>query len=416
MKALTCEMCGSTNLIKDGGVFVCQSCGTKYSVEEAKKMMIEGVVSVKGSVVVDNTSSIDNYLIMAKNASKAGNHLEAESYCNKIIEIDSQHCEAWLLKGTSAGWQSTLANIRLEETINCYNNALSFTSESNIETIKKSIHEELSLLSSAITKLACDHFSEFPTFETATSIHLHLLDLVLTIAPIVESNGGDSELLKKNIGLTTGETALNAYNHAKSLYNNEEHPSEYEWKDYLDTGDGCIYLLDFATGLCHITTEDAIRYYNNMIKIQEELARSQSWTYSVDAGRYVVEYTLTNEAINSRFDRIMEYHNSIKELNPEYVIPERPKVGGCYIATAVYGSYDCPEVWTLRRFRDYTLAETWYGRLFIKAYYAISPTLVKHFGNSIWFKKLFASPINKLVKHLKNKGVECTPYKDKIFK
>ena len=43
--------------------------------------------------------------------------------------------------------------------------------------------------------------------------------------------------------------------------------------------------------------------------------------------------------------------------------------GGCYVATAVYGSYDCPEVWTLRRYRDYSLAETWYGRAFIKLYY-----------------------------------------------
>lgn len=49
MKALTCEMCGSTNLIKEDGVFVCQSCGTKYSVEEARKMMGEGVVDVKWS-------------------------------------------------------------------------------------------------------------------------------------------------------------------------------------------------------------------------------------------------------------------------------------------------------------------------------------------------------------------------------
>lgn len=418
MKALTCEMCGSTNLIKDGGVFVCQSCGTKYSVEEAKKMMIDGVVSVKGRVVVDNTSSIDNYLVMAKNASKAGNHLEAESYCNKIIEIDSQHCEAWLLKGTSAGWQSTLANIRLEETINCYNNALSFTSESNIETIKKTICEELSSLSSAITKLACDHFSEFPSLETATSIHLHLLDLVLTIAPIVKSNGGESELLKKNIGLTTGETALNAYNYAKSSYKNanDGYPSEYDWRDYLDTGDGCIYLLSFAATLCHVGTDNEISYYKSMIKMQEELALSRSWTISVNTGDYVVEYTLTNEAINNRFDTIMEYHNSIKELDPSYIIPQRPKAGGCYIATAIYGSYDCPEVWTLRRFRDYTLAETWYGRLFIKTYYATSPTLVKHFGNSLWFKKLFARPINKLVKHLKNIGVESTPYKDNVFK
>lgn len=37
MKQLTCEMCGATDLIKQDGVFVCQSCGCKYSVEEAKK-------------------------------------------------------------------------------------------------------------------------------------------------------------------------------------------------------------------------------------------------------------------------------------------------------------------------------------------------------------------------------------------
>lgn len=45
MKQLTCEMCGSTDLMKQDGVFVCQSCGTKYSVEEAKKMMVEGNVT-----------------------------------------------------------------------------------------------------------------------------------------------------------------------------------------------------------------------------------------------------------------------------------------------------------------------------------------------------------------------------------
>lgn len=37
MKQLTCEMCGSTDLMKQEGVFVCQSCGCKYSVEEARK-------------------------------------------------------------------------------------------------------------------------------------------------------------------------------------------------------------------------------------------------------------------------------------------------------------------------------------------------------------------------------------------
>jgi len=86
---------------------------------------------------------------------------------------------------------------------------------------------------------------------------------------------------------------------------------------------------------------------------------------------------------------------------------------GCYVATAVYGSYDCPEVWTLRRYRDNTLAESRCGRAFIKAYYAISPTLVKWFGETEWFKKLWRGRLDRMVKTLQEKGVESTPYEDK---
>ncbi len=87
--------------------------------------------------------------------------------------------------------------------------------------------------------------------------------------------------------------------------------------------------------------------------------------------------------------------------------------GGCYIATAVYGSYDCPPVWTLRRFRDDILAESRCGRAFIRCYYAISPALVRRFGNADWFKRLWRSPLDRLVQHLNRKGVEDTAYNDK---
>ncbi len=46
---------------------------------------------------------------------------------------------------------------------------------------------------------------------------------------------------------------------------------------------------------------------------------------------------------------------------------------GCYIATAVYGSYYCDEVFALRRFRDDRLAKSVFGRAFIRLYYRISP-------------------------------------------
>lgn len=87
--------------------------------------------------------------------------------------------------------------------------------------------------------------------------------------------------------------------------------------------------------------------------------------------------------------------------------------GGCYVATAIYGAYDCPQVWTLRRFRDYTLASTWYGRLFIRTYYAISPTLVRWFGHTKWFKNFWKVRLDKMVTNLQNNGVESTPYQDK---
>lgn len=85
---------------------------------------------------------------------------------------------------------------------------------------------------------------------------------------------------------------------------------------------------------------------------------------------------------------------------------------GCYIATCVYGSYDCPEVWTLRRFRDFKLRKNLIGRWFIRLYYAVSPTLVKWFGNTLWFNRFWKAFLESFVGHLRKKGYADTPYRD----
>lgn len=41
MKTLTCELCSEKEFVKEGDFFVCRSCGTKYSSEDAKKLMVE---------------------------------------------------------------------------------------------------------------------------------------------------------------------------------------------------------------------------------------------------------------------------------------------------------------------------------------------------------------------------------------
>ena len=88
----------------------------------------------------------------------------------------------------------------------------------------------------------------------------------------------------------------------------------------------------------------------------------------------------------------------------------------CYVATCVYGSYDCPEAWTLRRFRDETLGRSFFGRLFIRSYYAAAPIAVRWFGNSSWFRRFWKGRLDRLVDSLREKGVADTPYEDRNWR
>ena len=97
MKRLGCEMCGGTDLIKQDGVFVCQSCGCKYSVEEARKMMVEveGTIDVSGSTVkVDTSKRLENLYILARRARDNNNVQDAAKYYYEIRLEDPNSWEA----------------------------------------------------------------------------------------------------------------------------------------------------------------------------------------------------------------------------------------------------------------------------------------------------------------------------------
>ena len=95
--------------------------------------------------------------------------------------------------------------------------------------------------------------------------------------------------------------------------------------------------------------------------------------------------------------------------------PGSSSKSGCYVATAVYGSYDCPQVWTLRRYRDCTLAESLFGRAFIRVYYAVSPTVVKWFGKKMWFNHFWRGILDRKIENLRKRGIDDTPYADRVW-
>lgn len=73
---------------------------------------------------------------------------------------------------------------------------------------------------------------------------------------------------------------------------------------------------------------------------------------------------------------------------------------GCYVATMVYGSYEAPEVWVLRNFRDRFLARFYFGRKFISWYYKNSPAFVEQYKDAAGINRAIRFVLNILVRFL----------------
>lgn len=93
--------------------------------------------------------------------------------------------------------------------------------------------------------------------------------------------------------------------------------------------------------------------------------------------------------------------NSAPQYSQPLQQPEQKE--GCYIATAVYGSYDAPEVIILRRFRDESLKKSALGRAFISAYYKFSPSVAERLKNAKRTNAFVRSILDKWVRKLSNK-------------
>lgn len=696
MKRLTCEMCGSTDLVKQDGFFVCQTCGTKYSVEEAKKMMIEGTVEVQGTVKTDLSDQINNLLDRVKNFIKRSEWEKAYDYIDKILDLNNACPDAYYYKMLVILKRSSVDNININEIIECDDEEYDEEHEDERyygyrkytgEPIKSVFYDEIDNGEFEIALKTNDRFKLQSLQELRVNLgelqssfwvkdktllyskirkgkvvipdgitkiddcafygneidELVLADSITEIGYRAFSVGDISKVRWSRNLVKIGESAFEDGFH--SSYNNNhlqielpnsvefigkkaffssygdgwivhippkvkilnttvnidegsvlEIDTAFSWavninptNDYLnfdyrnesniisksvlstqsklyellkgknwalyrltsedkdfmsvrsvakveklksavdlaidennffEAKDVCENILkmnledidtQYKLACCHVLclndydyhdntqSEDAIIVCSNLARLseapQENLEsliksiitssknieekhkclnknmdlsflvsdklyylitdlsiefRSNSYIYNAHRISYKLlnefgDLTLTiggNEYLNdicipswrlalkyckmvmerSLYDfwkkeveqDLHQIEEKLSQYDSEYKKQEEnSQTGGCYIATCVYGSYDCPQVWTLRRYRDNTLGTTWYGRAFIRIYYAISPTLVKWFGKTKWFKKMWKGKLDKKVKKLNDNGVESTPYDDK---
>lgn len=321
MKQLTCEMCGSTDLIKQDGVFVCQTCGCKYSIEEARKMMVEGTVEVTGTVKVDNSAAIENYLDMARNALDASNNKEADDYCNRIIEMDVTNWEAWFIKGKAVGWQSTLGNIRIAETINAFSKALENCPEENKEQLGEDCKTELENLQSALLSVRVKNFKTHPNENDITGLRSDVntiltttVNFLLKAKIMIDALGNVQYARIINNGICDAWRVV-----YKDYVGDEYHPSDYDLTRFISEGDYLIEALKLALVLCGDKDDDEelnklkIQIYENMVHMQGEIKNSQSYEVSFDGGfkHYNKSKSLTAQAKANRQSEIDEWNNKI---------------------------------------------------------------------------------------------------------
>lgn len=370
-----CTQCGAHIEIDNSHeAGICQYCGTAFITEKAIHKYTTFVTNhnnFAGATINVAGVNIENLLKLGRVALDSNNEKEALDYANRALEIDSQCTDAWILKMEAVSLSASVEESKTQEIRSYGNSAIQFAPENKKEETKYRVNE----------------------------FYLNFAQKLMLFAVVAV---GDTEKLK----LAWNKAGVNLV----AIATVQQADSQIRNKIEL--------LANSAINLKNHIEIECIEQNGEFQEKVKRLAELYIAYCKADQARTKI-YGLTPEDQNSEATSIRRKNLSLitKGLEEgsvsESEIDHSKSSGGCYIATCVYGSYDCPQVWTLRRFRDYNLDSTWYGRLFIDCYYATSPFLVKCFGERGWFKTTWRIMLDKLVAKLNESGVENTPYQDK---
>lgn len=339
----------------------CPNCGAQVDMDDSRefgycsicgsKVMIDRmIVEHKGRVTIDNSAELNNLYVLARRARDDGNSANAQKYYEEIVVKDPSSWEANFYSVFFQSMNCTVADIGVAAS------RVANCEETVFRLIKESIADNKKR-EEAIIEVASQ------LVNISKMMHNSLCNYLGDLDPEIRE-------------AYMGEIADAAGEYIRILY---------------DAG--------------HII----IHYFG-----EEEYGEVAAGCWIMGVAEHSRLFPIFSDK-QGNLEAINRYNERIRKYDASYIPPEikKPSSGHCYVATCVYGSYDCPQVWTLRRYRDDTLASTWYGRAFIRTYYAVSPTLVKWFGHTKWFKKMWQGKLDRMVKRLNASGVADTPYADK---
>jgi hypothetical protein len=325
MVALICDICGGKLSMGAGGIAVCESCGMEHSKDRIREKIQED----KAMVIIDNSHMIDNYLTMAENAYESSNYSEAETYCNKVIEIESQNSKSWFIKGKAAGWMSTLGKIRFSESALCFSNAIEYAKDEEKEDISHKSSEEIKKLALALIELRGVEFIKSPEQEEADGFSSDISTILTAVTQLNKKTGMITSGFMEPIAERINTTVVAAWSHTiqPDYLGSENHPNKYDFDKFIERIGYCTMLVEKAIGLSDEDDKEDLKRYENLIFLHEQAINCCSWNYRItDWGKsWYKDYSLTKEAVEIRRTFITQFNLKIAETGSRIVAESERK-------------------------------------------------------------------------------------------
>lgn len=257
MKQIVCEVCGSNDLVKEDGCYICQYCGAKYSPEEAKRLIVEvnGKVDVSGSkVTVDNTSFVERSLENARRAKAKEDWEECEKYYNMVEQYEPTNIEAIFYSSYGKARMALVDSDRFkrEQKIKVLKNSISVIDD-NYDNSPDKYEENKVLIQNINADLLSMMNSSF-VMNTVNNGKYTSNDSSYTFDMFIELSLGMIESIEHIIGVITDKKKTiylwqilrQQYSYIYSIYRRASYKyrQRSRWLDAIANIDNQLYRLD----------------------------------------------------------------------------------------------------------------------------------------------------------------------------
>ena len=274
------------------------------------------------SANVGTAQMIENLFILSENAYDSENYVDAENYANRVIEIDANNSDAWLMKGNCAARLSTKDSFRFKEAINCWNTCIQRSSKDEFEDYQFTVRTNLIEIMVAFVLKSCIDFAKTPSNENFQKVK-ETIDLGEPMMRLANQTFGVDivsyeDKLASNISAVVTKVSKQAI---QDFGKKKETQTVEAYKKYVATQDICIaawdYLIDLAKRHGTVTA-----ILSSVVKMQESIIRNKG--YSNKNGKIKVAIECSMSERNTRLEAIKAEK---KKLDDKFVdIRKRDRV------------------------------------------------------------------------------------------